>query len=97
MLLSAARKELERSKEELERTKQERDAYESRNCALEEMHEIACRDVLMRADWIKELNSTVRKMQREMDEMKKQLPENEEAQSAESEVENLKVGMHAFN
>jgi hypothetical protein len=36
-------------------------------------------------------------MQREMDEMKKQRPENEEAQSAESEVENLKVGMHAFN
>ena len=85
MLLSAARKELERTKEELERTKEERDAYESRNCALEVMHEDACRDVLMRADWIKELNSTVRKMQREMDEMKKQLPENEdgEAQSAE--------------
>ena len=97
MLLSAARKELERTKEELERTKEERDAYESRNCALEVMHEDACRDVLMRADWIKELNSTVRKMQREMDEMKKQRPENEEAQSAESEVENLKVGMHEFN
>jgi hypothetical protein len=86
VLLSAARKELER-------TKEERDAYESRNCALEVMHEDACRDVLMRANWIKELNSTVRKMQREMDEMKKQTPENEdgEAQSAESEVENLKV------
>jgi hypothetical protein len=60
------------------------------------MHQLSFSEVLKGKE---ELNSKMRKMQREMDEMKKQLPENEdgEAQSAESEVESLKVGMHAFN
>ena len=60
---------------------------------LEGMHEITLGELLIRKEWIKEQNSTMWKMQREMDEMKKQTPENEdgEAQSAESEVENLKV------
>jgi len=82
-LLSAANKELKQ-------TKEDRDAKESRIGALEEMHQLSFSEVLKGKE---ELNSKMRKMQREMDEMKKQLPENEdgEAQSAESEVENLKV------
>jgi hypothetical protein len=60
---------------------------------LEGMHEITLGELLMKKEWIKDQYSTIWKMQREMDEMKKQTPENEdgEAQSAESEVENLKV------
>ena len=70
----------------------ERDESETRNRALEQMHLFDWSEVRSGRKRIKEQDAAMRKMQKELDEMKKN--KREEKAASQSEMEKLQVGIH---